>query len=363
MSPFAQLCLLVRCALGNEADPAGAMAAARLDSDELIRLSLVHRVAAFLHIVAADPCLGPILPGELRDALPVVHEANAARNVQLRRQLGGLIGLLNDADIEPVLLKGAARLVDGAYADPAGRFMGDLDLLVPEAQLATADRCLRAAGYYSDDAHRNPDEHHHLPMLRHDDAVVGVELHRAMARPWHAALLPPADVVARSTPTFVEGHRARLPAPRDSVVHLIAHSQLQSHRFVTGGILLSDIVECVLLARAAGPEPLRAALEAGRHAGVGLSFETFLDICALVSGERIALAGASTPASRLLARRGMWQQDHRAAQVASVIVEHLIRTMLVLPRYPSVRRRFPRRLAQADFYSSRWREFRRLFRG
>ena len=41
---------------------------------------------------------------------------------------------LNEIDIVPVALKGAIRLVDGLWPDPALRFMHDLDLLVPSRE-------------------------------------------------------------------------------------------------------------------------------------------------------------------------------------------------------------------------------------
>jgi hypothetical protein len=51
--------------------------------------------------------------------------------------------------IEPVLLKGAIRLLAGLYPDDGWRMLRDLDLLVPQASLVAATRALRNAGYAS----------------------------------------------------------------------------------------------------------------------------------------------------------------------------------------------------------------------
>ena len=51
-------------------------------------------------------------------------------------QLAHVAAALNEIDIVPVALKGAIRLIDGLWPDPALRFMHDLDLLVPRRELA-----------------------------------------------------------------------------------------------------------------------------------------------------------------------------------------------------------------------------------
>ena len=76
-----------------------------------------------------------------------VHAANLERNAELRDELAAAVGVLNRADIEPVLLKGAIRLLDGLYPDHGWRMLRDLDLLVPKASLAEAIRALEEAGY------------------------------------------------------------------------------------------------------------------------------------------------------------------------------------------------------------------------
>lgn len=365
MSVFAQLCLLVRCALGNEPDAAAVLSDAGIDGEAVTRLALHHRVASFLHILLADPAIGPVLPCDLRQFLPVIHEANAGRNARLLRQLDGLLALLNGAGIEPVLLKGVARLVDGVYADPAARFMGDIDLLVPEAQLALADATLRAAGYRPAGApNPNADEHHHLPVLWHEKAEACVEIHRAVVERWREALLPAGEIVARSEPAAVDGRRARLLAPPDSILHLIAHDQLQNHRFLTGDIMLSELVEGVLLARRGGTQALEAAFLQAGQAGGGLAFATFLQLCERVVGERFAVqnagALASGPAgaslSRALARRAIWQRESGTARKAGRLVGHLLLVAELL-------RHDPLRFTKAGFYDNRWQEIRRLLRG
>lgn len=364
MTPFGQLALLVRCALGNEPDPAAAIAAAGLDSVAVIRLALQHRIAPYLYRLAVDPAVAPVLPRDLLGVLTTIHEANADRNARLRRQVEAAVALHNRAGIEPVLLKGAARLVDGTYDDPADRFMRDLDLLVPVERLAEAADILQAAGYrFTEPEAAEAQGHHHLPNLRHEQEEASIELHRAVVHARHARLLPAADIIARSTAVAVGGASARLLAPPDSLLHLVVHGQLQHFRLLSGSLLLQEIVEFVLLARRAGNEALAAAHGQAADAGEGLAFATFLRVSELVTREPLPVAGAQGNASRLLALRSVRQQESRGIRTAGRFAGYVLRAAQVFRHDPTVRRRFPGRLGEAEFYSNRWMEVRRLFRG
>ena len=361
MTPFAQLCLLIRCALGSERGSAAVIAAAPLDGAALVSLSARHRIAPFLYALVTDPEIGVLLPAELREGVTLLHDANKVRNEQLHRELVDLVGLLNRAGIEPVLLKGAARLVDGTYPDEAARFMQDLDLLLPQDQLAAGVSCLKAAGYASSAAsERLPDEHHHSPSLHREGTLASVELHHSVLPHWHQALLPAQEMIARSSRIDLGGCHGRIPAPMHSVVHLIAHGQLQHGRFASGGMLLLDTVEFMLLARQAGVEAVQGGFDRALALGLGLPFATFLRGCELITRTQVHVRGVASVPARLLARRAIWQQDHHAIRAASRLLAHLIRTAIVFHRFPSIRHRFPRRFTERSFYSNRWREARNL---
>ncbi|MBV8373917.1 MAG: nucleotidyltransferase family protein, partial [Candidatus Eremiobacteraeota bacterium] len=121
----------------------------------------------------------------LRALLRRERWSTAVRSAKLRDQLRQVVELLNAAGIEPILLKGAARLWSG---DPSASLHDsvDLDLLVADDELAAARTALVEAGYrddlYRDIAWYYQNVHHHLaPLL--PQCGVGVELHRALAPP------------------------------------------------------------------------------------------------------------------------------------------------------------------------------------
>ncbi len=69
------------------------------------------------------------------------------RNRQELRQVARLARSLNRCGVRPVLLKGAASLVAGTYPEAAGRFLSDIDLLVPSGAIEDCAAVLATEGY------------------------------------------------------------------------------------------------------------------------------------------------------------------------------------------------------------------------
>lgn len=359
MTPFAQLCLLIRCALGTEPEPVRAIGAVKLDGEALAVLAFRHRVAAFLRRLAVDPEIGPRLPGELSDSLIVAYAANRERNHALLAQLADVTRLLNTRAVEPVLLKGAGRLVDGVFADPAERFLLDLDLLVPRHRLGCATRALIDAGYaFSEREARLAREFHHLPSLWREDTLARIELHRTAVSHWHDRLLP-TDAIHRNAPLCDIGG-SRTPTPVDGLMHLVVHGQSQHHRLLVGSVLLSEVVELALVRRRHGDGLIDHTFELARNRGFGTGFASFLRVCEIVTGERIGQGKDRPLLAGPLARRALWQQEHRRMRAPGRLLAWIAGGALVVHRHPSVKARFPGRLAERSFYANRWRDFRRV---
>ena len=95
----------------------------------------------------------------------------------------------------PVVLKGAIRLVDGLWPDPALRFMHDLDLLVPAESLARGQRLMGEGWQTGSIARRRPPCHADPPR-----AEARVELHHIRCRR-SRPLVAGARMMARARPT------------------------------------------------------------------------------------------------------------------------------------------------------------------
>jgi len=159
-----------------------------------------------------------------------------------------LVAPLNRIGVEPVLLKGAIRLVDGLYPEIGWRMMRDLDVLVHEGSLAEAVEVLRGIGYDSEQRAIDPLEKDW--RARHPDRPALVEVHRELfgaAR--QRRLLPAADVINGARPATFNGVGIRLPSLEHQIVHLIGHGQLYDGGYAYGRIELRDRLEAGLLVR------------------------------------------------------------------------------------------------------------------
>ncbi len=165
-------------------------------------------------------------PPEIADFFDGIHELNAERNRQLLRELETLASLLNQAGIEPVLLKGAAYLVTGVYPDPADRWLQDIDFLVNPPQSADAFEIIRSSGYEPYIPNPTALVLHHHPALTQIHRVP-VEVHHSLGHGACRTILTAEEMVSASTPFQLGRANVRIPSPEHLMTHLIVHSQMQ----------------------------------------------------------------------------------------------------------------------------------------
>jgi len=178
------------------------------------------------------------LPSDLGPALPAITRLNSERNNLIVAQACDVIRILNQAGIEPVALKGLAYILAGTLTDPGERFIGDLDLLIPAADIDSAVLALQTVGYSNlpVPVPALVQFHYHLLPLRPPAGQRGVlvELHRAVGPPPASAVLPADKLIAESRPMQMgSGLKVRIPSPEHLMTHLILHSQIvhqYSHR-------------------------------------------------------------------------------------------------------------------------------------
>ena len=188
--------------------------------------------------------LGSLEP-KVRASLAIAHAASLERNGRIREQLAAFVGVLNHAGIEPVLLKGGIRLLDGLYPDSGWRSMRDLDVLVPEAAFGDALKALGDAGYR---LLRPLEPKHKEALVQRDGDAVPFEIHRELfATGRRQRLLRGSDVLSGSRTATIEDARIRLPSTVHQLVHLIGHSQIGHSGYAYGRIMLRDRLEAALL--------------------------------------------------------------------------------------------------------------------
>jgi hypothetical protein len=275
--------------------------------EAVVELASCHLVTPALYDGFADKGLLPDLPADVRSYLDAVHELNAERNRRIADQLRGILSALNGAGIEPVLLKGVAHLLAGLYGDSAARVIGDIDLLVPNGQLAAAVQALAAIGYreaglddFSFAAH-----HHHTPLAREHD-VAAVELHTDLVYATFSRLLPAGRVRQDARRLQVDGLGMWLPSPQDQVVHNIVHTQLADRNYWSGRVSLRNLSDLARFRLAADGEiDWEKVRDTFDRAGYGNACRAYL-----MTVERL-LGQALPPGFRptLGARIGCWRID------------------------------------------------------
>jgi len=240
---------------------------------DVIRLSDEHGLTPAL-AVALDGNTAVRVPQAVRRRILLAHRRNVARNLLLRRESTEAISALNERGVEPLLFKGALYLVEGTFA-PGVRFMGDIDIVVPEASMRPATDALRSLGYAA--APGKPFLHpHELPFVR-PGAQAPIEVHADLGSSRVASALPLAHAWAASRIFDDSGLRYRGLSRTDAVVHNVLHAQVQDLNHAVHGIALRQLHTLAGLERAWGAEIDWAAARArlGSH-GLGGVYDGYI---------------------------------------------------------------------------------------
>ena len=283
-----------------------------IDWERVVGHASAQLVLPALAAALQDLGLAGSLDEELSAFLDAIHAANIERNSELRDELAAAVGILNRAGIEPVLLKGAIRLVDGLYPDIGWRMLRDLDLLVPEARFAQGTELLQAAGYALAGGIRES-----VPVRRRG-TLVEVELHRELfSNPREVRLLQAREMLDASRPAAFGGMCVRLPSIEHQVMHLIGHSQLRHFGHAFGRIAWRDRLEAAALIHAApGSIDWQAVLTRFAAAGYRRLLLSFL--LSLKDGFlcTVPVPGKTDPLTAL-------QQRRIALQARSTVMAHV----------------------------------------
>lgn len=288
---------LVRAALGR---PVGAALVDDLrasDPQDIVQIATF----SYVHVVVATafdraPELAAGVPGDLVIFFREMRAANLRRNASILAQLQDVGAALASEGIQGVALKGGAELLDPVFPDPAFRFLSDVDILVPEADIDRAVVRLREDGAHpSEISEIDRQHHHHVEPLGRPDWPVPVELHRRLGQGALHDLLAAGDVIETARPTEMSG--LAVPSPLYRLAHAVQHAQLQPPRYRDGLLSLRDVMELELMRSAMAPDEAAAAQALFDAEGIA-AWEALDAACALVFGDADRIAGLSPAARR-----------------------------------------------------------------
>ena len=251
---------------------------------ETIRLASAHLVLPALATGLDGAGQDWSIPDDAHTYLDAMREANRIRNTTLKAALGVVVNGLRSNGIEALAVKGAAFLVNDASV-PAWRFLSDLDLIVAEEHLARAVGVLAELGFRSAGGDYDVRRDAHVPATLGTDGTTIVELH---SRPFASGHWPDLEAALWRDRRADAG----IPSAEARVAYLLLHSQEHHGYFAQSRLLLRDLLDLAMLARAETnldwgaalghiPEPSRdraaALLAAGARFGIempGINFSS-----------------------------------------------------------------------------------------
>ena len=174
----------------------------------------------WLPLIAWNLRSEPLLDGERR-YLRDIQRGLCAANLRLLGTTTVVLERLAEVGVRLMLLKGAALGLT-VYEAPSGRPLGDIDVLVPPDQVATARQVLAVNGWRAKRS-ANTDDLIWCHATGWDQPSGGsLDLH------WHLipeCCWPDADtnVWRRAQPIRLDGQSLLVPAPADQLLHVCVH--------------------------------------------------------------------------------------------------------------------------------------------
>ncbi|MEM6460758.1 MAG: nucleotidyltransferase family protein [Pseudomonadota bacterium] len=244
-------------------------------AEQLVRISSSHGIAPMM----ADG-LDQLDEGRLkidRDLgifFQEIREGNRLRNMKMFAQLAEAAGILLDNGIPVTVLKGGCVLAELSRQQFHRRFIGDLDLLVANADMSRAVLALEASGYddaLAVDTFSHSPDHHATPLVnrRHPAAI---EIHRSIGGKDGERFLPAETIIGTAEETEITN--LRVPSRFNRLVHAVFHSQIQDSGYRDRVIVLRNIADLVSLA--ADRDHVEEARRYFGQAGLKACFDSIL---------------------------------------------------------------------------------------
>lgn len=225
---------------------------ARLQDEDLclplITLAHQHWLMGELAHQLKNSQVWELLPEQLQTYLLEIEAAYLQRSQALVAESMHACELLTQADIEVVLLKGAASLFNGVASPISTRYMKDIDILVPEGLQQQAMQVLLDNAYQLDEDYYAPnaDVKHHLTPVKRNE-VCYIEIHRWVTPLYLQSILPTKQVWENVVPlNLSQSITVKELSPTHQVVLSILHSEITNKDYDLKRI---DLLQLVHLAR------------------------------------------------------------------------------------------------------------------
>ena len=298
-------------------------------------------------VLVRHHALAAVLPADLVLFFRAMHAANRQRVAEGLAQLEEIGAALDAAGIPAVVLKGGGDMLSPIHADPAIRYVGDLDILVPGSRARDALAAMGKLGA----ARAAPPAHessrfdwrgqrlskHHLPRLVRSDWGFPVEIHIHAGSGATAAVLDPVELLERCVSTAVRG--LSVACAEDRACHLLTHASRHS-----GLVNLRAWIDWSALR---GHCDLATVTSRLRGAGCARTFETF-DLMADLLKAKSSLSMSRR--ENALARATLHAFGDAGVRSAADFARFLFRRCRGLILSPAYRRHIAHRLCERGLF-------------
>lgn len=180
------------------------------------------------------------VPAEILQSMKSSYYQTAARNMQLFRQLAGVLDLFRQETIPAIVLKGG-YLAEHIYGNIGARPMCDIDVLVTEESLSQVEKIMTRLDFVrSGPKGKGTGVHHHFGYF-HKRSQSYFEIHWNLIAPICGIRVDVHSLWERSRPALVVGRPARAMSAEDQILHLCVHASV--HAFEHGLRAICDLSE------------------------------------------------------------------------------------------------------------------------
>jgi hypothetical protein len=258
---------------------------------------------------------GDRLPEDLRVFLADVRRRNRERNRRLMDQLGAALVALNQAGIEPVLLKGAALWATMGFETPFDRILADVDVLVRPSSAAGAISALESADFRAATRYPGAQVHVVAELAREGDPGF-LDLHQRPPGPPGFAEIPGLERHCRRIDW--QGGTALVPPPAIQIFFLILHDQFHDGDYWHGAFDLRHLADIAALSHSDVEWDLLDSL--CQTALLRTATDVELIAAARVAGAEVPQRYCARTWPQLVYRRHLWQFAHpRWASTAALL--------------------------------------------
>ncbi len=219
---------LVDCLAGNVRAPRDWRALVALASETLT-------IGTLADALLSAPAVTKV-PQNIRDLLVDVRDRARERNARLKKQFFELLPALNAIGVEPIVMRGMARLLAGS--GEKSRLLSDIDLLVPLDRLEDCTRSLLELGY---GPFRTSDEKDVPSVFCRSRDVGMVDVHTQLQPSY--LKLGYGELAPDCSSVDVGPGRTLMPSPTCQLLFTIVHDQLHDGDYWRGLVDMRHLVD------------------------------------------------------------------------------------------------------------------------